>query len=256
MSLTFLNTADGTSLCRPFIDFERLADTSKILTFYWDALRDKNLWLGAIFEDSCLVTHRFWIVRFTRRYLLLTSILTFISAIYLKYIWTYPRFNWTKHQKIWKNSKLQDTVDGHLLSYVMLLAILDGSHHKKSQKWLQQRPSTIKFRSITILTHRFMVFIYDIFGNGCQLHVQVEDWLKLSSTWCLLQVSILNHRAMVVICKIFGNGCHPKCSTIWHMIKDDHQWSPPSKLNFWCFANFSMFGSIKFCMDSNEFCIE
>ena len=171
----------------------------------------------------------FWIVRFTRRYLLLTSILTFISAIYLKYIWTYPRFNWTKHQKIWKNSKLQDTVDGRLLSYLMLLAILDGSLYKKSQKWLQQRPSTIKFRSISILT---------------------------IDLWYSLQVSILNHRAMVVICKIFGNGCHPKCPTIWHMIKDDHQWSTPSKLNFWCFANFSMFGSIKFCMDSNEFCIE
>ena len=129
----------------------------------------------------------FWIVRFIRKYLLLTSILNFISAIYVKYIWTYPKFNWTKHQKIWKNSKLQDTVDGHLLSYVMLLAILDFSHYKKSQQWLQQRPSTIKFGSVSILNHRSMVFIYEISGNGCHIRWLLR-WPTTCSSWRFTQI--------------------------------------------------------------------
>ena len=97
------------------------------------------------------------------------------------------KFVWTKHQKIFKKLKnspwMEETIDGYLLSDVMLLTILDGSHYKKSQQWL---PWT--------------------YGSKYR-RVQVENWPKPSGVWFLLQVSILDSETMVVISEIFGNSC-------------------------------------------------
>ena len=37
-------------------------------------------------------------------------------------------------QNIKNSIKMEETIDGHLLSYIILLDILDGSHYQKSYK--------------------------------------------------------------------------------------------------------------------------
>ena len=54
---SFLNQADSTQLCCPFIDFSLGGQSSHILPFYSDASLNPVLGMGAIFENRWIVAH-------------------------------------------------------------------------------------------------------------------------------------------------------------------------------------------------------
>ena len=58
MWMSFLQNASSLHLCRPFVDFSDTSRTTKQLNFASDASLNKNLGMGAVFDNSWIVAIR------------------------------------------------------------------------------------------------------------------------------------------------------------------------------------------------------
>ena len=111
------------------------------------------------------------------------------------------------------------------LPFLVMATIQYGWHVKD---W-PQLSCVRNLLSVSIFNGRASGTIFVISGNGYH-----SRWSTTYSSWrlnqlyeCFLQVSIFNDRSLAAMFVISCNGCHPRWLTIWWLIKDGHQRSPP-----------------------------